>query len=235
MAELRKARFAAAALAALACACAPQLPQPVAPQARAPVDFPAQVYLQAAAQGRPVFRIDPARSLVVIEVRRAGALARFGHDHVVASRDLAGYVAPDEGRADLYVPLDRLTLDEPALRAEAQLDTHPSEADIAGTRQAMLEKVLQTGQFPFVSIRVSGVETGGAAASLNAAVSVHGVTRALRIPAQIEAGADEIAVSGRLALDQTDFGISPYSILGGAIQVRNRVDVRFLIRARRAR
>jgi len=40
-------------------------------------------------------------------------------------------------------------------------------------------------------------------------------------------------VSGRLSFDQTDFGITPYSLLGGAIAVRNAVDLRFRIRARR--
>ena len=32
-------------------------------------------------------------------------------------------VAPDEGRADLWVPLDALMVDEPALRAKAGFDT----------------------------------------------------------------------------------------------------------------
>jgi len=40
-------------------------------------------------------------------------------------------------------------------------------------------------------------------------------------------------VSGRLSFDQTDFGITPYSVLGGAIAVRNGVDLRFRVRARR--
>ena len=43
---------------------------------------------------------------------------------------------------------------------------------------------------------------------------------------------DGLVASGNLALDQTDFGITPLSILAGAIQVQDRVDVRFTIRAR---
>ena len=42
-----------------------------------------------------------------------------------------------------------------------------------------------------------------------------------------------MSVIGRLSFDQTDFGITPYSLLGGAIAVKNGVDLRFRIQARR--
>ncbi|MGC2520971.1 MAG: YceI family protein, partial [Burkholderiales bacterium] len=206
----------------------------LATERRAPAEFPAAYYEQLAAQGKPVYRVDPAQSLVAIEVRRAGSLARLGHDHVVASHDVGGYLAPDAGRADVYVPLERLAVDEPALRAEAGFDTQPSETDIAGTRGNMLEKVLDAEKFPFALIRVSGAAAGAGEATLNVAITLHGTTRALQVPARIETGAGEIDVSGRVAFDQTDFGIAPFSVLGGAIAVRNRVDLRFRIRARRA-
>ena len=60
----------------------------------------------------------------------------------------------------------------------------------------------------------------------------HGTTHALRVPVQIQTGADEIGVTGRLTLNQTDFGIKPLSVLGGAIQVQDSVNLRFRIRAR---
>jgi hypothetical protein len=224
------AAFAAALFAG--CAPAPRERVPAAPQV--PSDFPAAHYEQLIARGAPVYRVDPAQSLVTIEVRRAGSLARLGHDHVVASRDVGGWVAPDEGRADLYVPLDRLSVDEPKLRADAGFDTQPSEADIAGTRANMLEKVLETEKYPFALIAASGPARAGEAA-LEVAITLHGTKRSLPVPVRIEMGADDVRVSGRLSFDQSDFGIAPFSILGGAIAVRDRVDLRFRITARRAR
>src|SRR3989475_9970108 len=136
-------RVAAALLSAMLAGCPPLLREPAPGPAVPPADFPEAYYREAAAQGKPVFRVDPRESLVVIEVRRAGSLARLGHDHVVASHELGGYVAPDEGRADLYVALGRLAVDEAALRTEAGFDTQPAESDIAGTRANMLGKVLE--------------------------------------------------------------------------------------------
>ncbi len=211
--------------------CVPLVREPA--PAAVPADFPEAYYREAAAQGKPVFRVDPAESLVVIEVRRSGSLARLGHDHVVASHEVTGYVAPQEGRADLYVALDRLAVDEAALRTEAGFDTQPSESDIEGTRANMLEKVLEADKFPFALIRVSGAEVKQGDVTLSVAITLHGATRTLQVPARIDADADRVSVTGRFSFDQTDFGITPYSLLGGAIAVKNGVELRFRIRARR--
>src|SRR6266508_847528 len=220
-------------LALMIAGCAPLVREPAPAPAVPPADFPEGYYREALAQGKPVFRVDSRESLVVIEVRRSGSLARLGHDHVVASHEVGGYVAPDEGRADLYVQLERLEVDEAALRAEAGFDTQPTESDIEGTRANMLVRVLEADRFPFTLIRVSGADARQGNATLSVAITLHGVTRTLQAPARIDADADKIEVTGRLSLDQTDFGITPYSVLGGAIAVQNGVDLRFRVRARR--
>ena len=225
-----RAVVTATLLSAVLAGCAPLLrgPAPAAP----PADFPEGYYREALAQGKPVFRVDPAESLVVIEVRRSGSLARLGHDHVVASRELVGYVAPDEGRADLYVALARMQVDEAALRAEAGFDAQPTESDIEGTRANMLAKVLEADKFPFALISVAGASAKEKKTTLAVAITLHGHMRTLQVPAEIEADAEKIGVTGRLSFEQTDFGITPYSLLGGAIAVKNRVDLRFRIIAR---
>lgn len=222
-------------LAALA-ACAPPppatLPTPTE-GAALPAEFPAAYYRQAAAEGRKVLQVVPERSLVAIEVHRAGSMARLGHDHVVASHDLRGYVAPQESRADIYVPLAALVVDEPDLRAEARFDTQPSAAAIEGTRRNMLDKVLEAERFPFALIHVA--RDPASPSRLKLSITLHGTTRDMEIPAEFENLPDGMVVSGRLGLKQTDFGIVPMSVLGGAIQVANGVDLRFHIVAVEAR
>ena len=225
--------LAAALLALMLAGCAPLPREPAPPVPAVPADFPEAHYREVLARGKPVFRVDSSESLVVIEVRRGGSLARLGHDHVVASHEVVGYVAPEEGRADLYVALARLAVDEPVLRAEAGFDTQPTESDIEGTRANMLARVLEADKFPFALIRVSGADASRRDVTLSLAITLHGITRTLKAPARIDTEADRISVTGRLSFDQTDFGIAPYSLLGGAIAVQNRVDLRFRILARR--
>ena len=74
-----KLRHGAAALlaAALLAGCGAPAVAPPDRLRREPAEFPTNDYRRLAAQGSPVYRVDPARSMVVIEVRRGGSLARL--------------------------------------------------------------------------------------------------------------------------------------------------------------
>ncbi len=223
-------------LVALLAACAPQIRETALEFAARPEpeNFPHNAYEQAAAQGKPVYRVDPARSLIAITVRRGGSLARYGHDHIIASHAVVGYISPEESRADVYVLLNELVVDEQALRVEAGLNTQPSESDIAGTRANMLDKVLESQKFPFALISVNVLEKTQSGMKLSVAITLHGVTRTFEVPTQIETTGAEMGVSGLIEFNQSDFGIVPFSVLGGAIRVEDLVSLRFKISARRS-
>ncbi len=232
---MRTGLLVAVVAGVLLSACAPQIVQLPASEGQRPAHFPEQEYGQAAAHGKAVYRVDPASSSVVIEVYRDGPLARLGHDHVVASHATQGYVLPDAGRADLYVALDRLAVDEPVLRAEAGFDTQPSPEDIAGTRRNMLGSVLDAARYPFVLVHVMNVDVSGSSRMAQVSITLRGATRDMDVPLNVQTTADEVDVSGRIVLRQTDFGIVPLSVLGGAVQVKDAIDLRFRIHALRMR
>lgn len=182
------------------------------------------------AQGEPVLRIDAPASLLTITVRRGGALARLGHDHVIASRTLDGWVAPQKGLAEFRFRLDAMSVDEAALRAQAGLETTPSSEAIAGTRHNMLVRVLEAERYPLVTVQARYSTTPGV---LDAAITLHGVTRQVAVPTVITSGADgsSLQASGKLLLKQSDFGITPFSVLGGAMAVQDQMELAFDIRA----
>ena len=218
---------------ALLAGCASQIAAPPEARTAGAANPQDAYYRRLAAEGRPVYGVDPGRSLVVIEVRRGGTLAHLGHDHVVASHDVGGYVAPDEGRADFHVPLDALVVDEPALRAESGFTTQPAPEDIAGTRNNMLQKVLETDRYRFALVTVDNRMAGRGMQPLPVAITLHGVTRSIDVLAQVDRSGEEISVAGSAAIDQSWFGITPFSVLGGAIAVQDRLNITFRIRARR--
>lgn len=234
---MTRARAALALLMLLVAGCAQPSREPASPPAADAMQAAVlrSDYERAAAQGDAVFHVDAAQSLVAITVRRGGSLGRLGHDHVVASHAVQGWIAPEAGRADLFVPLAALTVDEPALRADAGLDTQPSASDIEGTRSNMQDKVLGTQQFPYALIRVASVEKDAPpGVRLDVAITLRGVTRSFEVPALVEtSGPDAMAVSGAFEFDQSAFGIVPFSILGGAVQVQDRLSLRFRVLARR--
>ncbi|TFW19229.1 YceI family protein [Duganella callida] len=175
-----------------------------------------------------MLQIDSARSLIAVTVRRGGVLARLGHDHVVAAHAISGTVWPARNRADLQFRLDELTVDKADLRKVAGLDTQPSADAIAGTRHNMLTKVLDAERFPIVSIHA---ERGADGQPLQVAITLHGVTRTLAIPVVLREENGVINVTGTVNLKQTDFGLTPFSVMGGAMAVQDQMALRFDISA----
>ncbi|MFC7299112.1 YceI family protein [Herminiimonas aquatilis] len=214
-------------------ACAPdvRLQKPEQGRTSAAI-FPENDYLQAEARGKNILRVNSQQSLLVLEVRRAGAFARFGHDHVVASHHVTGYVAQSEGRADLSIPLEKLVVDEAALRVEAGFTTQPTPDDIEGTRRNMLGKVLNVSQFPVALIHI---QRKGTANILVVTINLQGISRTFEVPAEVHTTDNSLLVSGNMHFKQSDFGIVPFSILNGAIQVQDRLDLRFRILAEAVR
>src|SRR5438552_3334794 len=133
--SMRRKFIIATAVAVLLAACAVQAPLSPASKEQRPSGFPDDFYRRSAERDSAVFHIEPALSLVVIEARRGGSLAHLGHDHVIASHNVRGYVAPNEARADPYILLDALVFDEHELRAQAAFGPAPYHAAIAGARR----------------------------------------------------------------------------------------------------
>ncbi|PQO96637.1 YceI family protein [Massilia phosphatilytica] len=202
--------------------------QPLAP----PVSTSAtdlDAYRTAAASGTAVYAVDPGASLVAVTVRRGGLMARLGHDHVVASHTLTGYAAPGMGRADVSFRVDQLTVDEPQLLRDAGIVTSPAPEAVEGTRKNMLGPVLDAQRYPVVTLQAELPADG----RLRVAVTLHGVTRRLQLPAAVRVDAAQLSASGTARLKQTDFGITPFSVGAGLLSVQDELEVRFRIVARR--
>jgi len=75
----------------------------------------------------------------------------------------------------------------------------------------------------------------GSLQPLRVVIGLHGTTRSVEAPVQYRSAADEVTATGSLAIDQSQFGIVPFSILGGAIAVQDRVNITFQFIASRVR
>jgi hypothetical protein len=213
-------------IAGLLSSCTPHLTStPVVEPVQVPADFPDNEYQRASANGSKILRIDKKNSIVTIIVHRGGILARLGHDHVVASHDIFGWVDMDAGRADLYIPLAKLSVDEASLRAEAKFTTQPSAGAIEGTRNNMQEKVLESARYPFALIHIKRMAKDSSL--LTVAITLHGTIKSFEVPVKVERTAESFTFNGQLSFKQTDFGITPFSILGGALQVEDQLDFQF--------
>ena len=213
-------------------------PPPEIPQTRQSLpEFPHDAYRPA--KDEHVYRIDSDHSRADIVVRRGGKLARFGHDHVISATRMEGYVLvatddPGRSHADVRLSLDSLVVDDPAIREQFALDTHPTTEDIEKTTENMRGKVLQTEFWPQVHMRVD--VTGGTREFPTAllTLNLHGQEHSLPIGLELRGiETTRLQVSGTFSFLQSDFGIEPFSILGGGLQVLDPVEVTFHLLANR--
>jgi polyisoprenoid-binding protein YceI len=227
--------LAAAILAVLLAGC------PSAPRQPAPAPAPSAPSAPAVErEGRP-FAISGAESLLAVLVYRGGALARVGHNHVVASHNLSGmaWVAEDITRSsfDVRVPVNDLVIDETQLRVQEGADFPPEVPESAkqGTRTNMLGAALLDGAtYPEVRLQSESIEKTAEGLRAQVRVSVRDQTRSLVVPLTYELANDELRVQGQVGLKQTDLGLTPFSALGGAMRVQDEIEVRFRLLARPA-
>ena len=234
MAWKRCLTCAATALLLAACGAPPRHPQP----ALAP---PVEAAAPPPPPGVTAYRVDPGASEVRLEVYRDGTLARLGHDHVIQNHELSGWGvlagAGEPARFYLEIPVAAFVIDDPLARAEAGPgfeDEVPADAK-AGTRANMLgARLLDAAQYP--SIRISGAirNAGGADASGSVDIRIAGRDAALAVPIMLNAGADFVSVSADFPLQQSALGLTPVSVMLGALQVRDEFHVRLRIVARRS-
>lgn len=187
--------------------------------------------------GRP-YDVVAGESLLTIQAYRGGALAKAGHNHVIASHDLSGtiYVAavPAQTTFEVKLPVTSLSVDEPALRAQAGRDFSAAVPDSArdGTRRNMLGAALLNAQvFPEIVLRAQSIATGDGAGEVTAQVEaqVRGAPHSIRIRAHYKLDAAQVRISGEVPLRQTDLGLTPFSAMLGALQVEDEMRVKFLI------
>jgi len=186
-------------------------------------------------EGHP-YDVVPGDSLLTILAFRGGALAKAGHNHVIASHEVSGtfYVPEDVLRStfELHIPVASLTIDEPALRAKEGPDFPTDVPDSAkeGTRRNMLSAALLNGaQYPEITLVGARIQPGATESSVQADVqiTVRGQSHTLAVPVAYSRSGTELVASGELPIKQSDLGLTPFSAMLGALQVQDEMRVKF--------
>jgi hypothetical protein len=197
----------------------------------------ASTYAPLGAAGGRVMRLQPEASRLRIFVFRGGRATSLGHNHVLTAPRFDGYFYWPGGdvsgaRFDLQFRLDQLVFDLPDQRLEAgpAFTAVISDAAIAVTREHMLgPDNMQAERYPDVRIRSLGIRGEAPRFSARIAITMHGQTRELLVPLTVTGLPQRVSASGALVLRQSDFGVQPYSVMGGLLAVQDEVVVEFTL------
>jgi polyisoprenoid-binding protein YceI len=187
------------------------------------------------------YRVVPAESLLQVYVFRGGAMAKLGHNHVVASHDLSGavYVTDDplRTRFDLTMPVGKFTVDEPSLRERAGADFPPHVPQNArdGThRNLMSEALLDAANYPDIRLRAMDVAAvPGGAFDVTVEVLIKGQAHTVHAPVTLRREGEELRASGEFPLSHSQLGLKPFTAAMGALAVLDDMTVKFELVARK--
>ena len=185
-------------------------------------------------------RYEVAVSDIAIEVFRDGPLAELGHNHVIGSTALTGRIAVQEAATGssfaLELPLDALTVDEPARLAAAgpEFPDKLSAQDKEATRRNMLSAaLLDAGRFPVVKLESLGIEGEAGALVARTRVTIAGRPSEILVPVTLAMEGETLRASGQLTLTHSQRGLTPFSAAMGALRVADELRVSWRVQARR--
>ena len=173
-----------------------------------------------------LYRVEAGRSRFLVHAFATGMLSAFGHNPVLAIRNLSGEVRfspdqPEESSLRLQIKTDSL-----------EVTNEVSDKDRREIERQTREDVLETDRYPeivFESTKVSAQKVLGVQyrTRITGNLSLHGVSRECVIDAQVIAGEDTLRASGEFPLRQADFQIKPVSAAGGTIRLKDELKFSF--------
>ena len=186
-----------------------------------------------------VYRVDEHQSELRILVYRAGPLARLGHNHVIVNHAIRGAVsladAAGESVFQLSVPVAGFVVDDIEARRQegAEFAGDISDDAKSGTLHNMLSTaLLDADAFPVItvnSVAASNAQdrTGAGALTATVAISVAGHESTIDVPFTLHVDSRGLSAQGSLELRQSALGLTPYSLMLGALQVQDAMTIKF--------
>jgi polyisoprenoid-binding protein YceI len=189
-------------------------------------------------RGATLYQISPTASTVHILVYRGGTLANLGHNHVVTSKSVKGYVwrhaETNLCGFDIAMPVAELIVDDNDARAAQGADFPINVPDTArqGTQRNMLsEALLDAEHYPVIRLQSANISGDISMPRIVVHITIKDQMHLYTLPVTVQIDAHHLRVKGEFALKQTEFGIKPYSVAMGALQVQDELQIKFDLQA----
>lgn len=186
----------------------------------------------AGAQERAAYAVDAGKSKIEIHAGKEGFFSAFGHDHLIAAKEFSGEAQMDPQKIErssvaLAISAKSLTV----------LDPGESEKDRAEIQKTMLgDRVLDVekhAEIRFASTRVVNAKktSDGWELTLEGKLALHGAEKTVTLPLRVRLDGNALRAKGEVSLLQTDYGITPIKVGGGAVRVKDKLKITFDIAA----
>jgi hypothetical protein len=168
--------------------------------------------------------INPEKSILTVHVNKAGFLSFLGHQHIVASRNLDGWVDEAKNQGFFSFEIAKMTMDEPLLLKGKMLADELNPAEKEATKQNML-KMLDAKNFPDVRVAITSFDPKKSMIHAKIMVKDQMIERDLLVKVTRSANNKITTLTGETSLKLLDFSVEPFSALGGLLSVNNEISI----------
>jgi len=162
---------------------------------------------------------DTRRARLELFTFKRGLLAAAGHDLCLGVDELELVLTAGAVHASFDLASLRVL---GAMRRGALVAHEPSEHDRRAILDTVRREILHTERYPRAELSGT-LQVRGDVAELHGQLGLHGMKRPLVIAVPLAAFGGTLSV--RTELQPSQWGIAPYSALGGALKLQDRVQV----------
>jgi polyisoprenoid-binding protein YceI len=162
--------------------------------------------------------VDGSHSTMTVHVYKSGFLSAFGHNHEILATIQSGEVK-ESGSPSVEIRVDARKL--------RVMDPEVSDSTRAQIQETMLgAQVLDADHFPEIRFQSKGVEPKGPDHwVVRGNLALHGKDH----PITFEVTLKDARYRGSATLKQTEFGITPVTVAGGTVKVKDEIKIEFEI------
>ena len=154
----------------------------------------------------------------------AGRAAKMGHRLTLAMdswKASLGWSGDEPVSAELTVDVDSIDV----LSGEGGLT--PLTGPEKGVCRSNALKSLDAKKFPQIRFTADQISKTADGYRLDGTVEIHGTSHPQSVDVAVTDTGDALALSARVPVTQTDFGVKPFSLMMGALKVADEVTIAF--------
>lgn len=172
------------------------------------------------------YQLDAGQSKFMVRAFAGGLLWFKGHDHFIAVRDFSGEAELTPG-----------AISPASLQMTIRADSLAETRDVFTEQQKQIigkelrEIVLETAKYPEITFKSTNVTVnlsgGRMEAKIGGDITLHGVTRAIVIPAEVTVSGNTLRARGEFTVSRGDFKVNATSAAHGLVRVRDKLKFTF--------
>ena len=162
--------------------------------------------------------VDSPHSTMTVHVYKSGLFSAFGHNHEIQAPIESGQVKEAERDSTVVLRVDARKL--------KVLDPDDAKSRPQVQETMLGAQVLDVNRFPEIRFQSTSIEPKGQEHwMVHGKLALHGVEHLI----SFEVTRKDDRYRGSATLKQTDFGMTPVTIAGGTVKVKDEVKVEFEI------